>query len=46
MPKNRKMTYSDHQSQASREKKQPPKKKSAQPGPNRSAAPVVRESTD
>jgi len=45
MPKNRKKTYSDHQSEASREKKQPPKKKSAQPDANQVGARIVEEST-
>lgn len=46
MPKNRKKTYSDHQSEASREKKQPPKKKSAPPDANPVAARIVGESKE
>ena len=48
MPKNRKLTYSDRQSQASRDKKQQPKKqnqKRSREDVNQAAARIVREST-
>ena len=38
MPKNRKQTYSDRQSEAARTKKQAPKKKAAQPEKSQGAA--------
>ena len=46
MPKNRKLTYSDRQSQASRDKKQQPKKqnqKRSREDVNQAAARIVRE---
>jgi len=43
MPKDRKMTYSDHQAQASRLKKQTPKKKVIREDVNPAAARNVRE---
>jgi len=47
MPKDRKKTYSDHQSEASRAKKQPKKKEKA-PGEDLSqaGARIVREGTE
>jgi hypothetical protein len=47
MPKDRKKTYSDHQSEASRAKKQPRKKKKTSPEDlNQAAARVVKELTE
>ena len=43
MPKDRKMTYSDHQAQASRLKKQAPKKKVVREDVNPRAAGTVKE---
>jgi len=43
MPKDRKKTYSDHQSEASRAKKQQQKKKA--PRVSQAAARIVREAT-
>jgi hypothetical protein len=47
MPKDRKKTYSDHQSEASRAKKQPKKKEKAPHEEfNQTGARIVRESTE
>jgi hypothetical protein len=43
MPKDRKKTYSDHQSEASRAKKQPNQKKSARVETGQAPAPIVKE---
>jgi hypothetical protein len=45
MPKDRKKTYSDRQSQASRDKKQP-KKKAPHEDVRQAAARIVREATE
>jgi hypothetical protein len=45
MPKDRKLTYSDRQSQATRDKKQAAKKKMAGDNSSQSPAPIVRNST-
>lgn len=45
MPKNRKQTYSDHQSQAARKKKQAAKKKAIREDFSQAAARIVREAT-
>ena len=47
MPKDRKKTYSDHQSEASRAKKQPTKKKQAsREDSSQAAARIVKEATE
>jgi hypothetical protein len=46
MPKDRKKTYSDHQSEASRAKKQPKKKKAPREELGQAAARIVREATE
>jgi len=46
MPKDRKKTYSDHQSEASRAKKQPKKKKASREDFSQAAARIVREATE
>jgi len=43
MPKDRKKTYSDHQSEASRAKKQPNQKKNAREEAGQTPAQVVKE---
>lgn len=45
MPKNRKQTYSDHQSQAARKRKQAAKKKVPREDFSQAAARIVREAT-
>jgi len=45
MPKDRKKTYSDHQSEASRAKKQPKKQKAPREDSSQTAARIVREAT-
>jgi hypothetical protein len=45
MPKDRKKTYSDHQSDASRAKKQPKKKEAPREDVNQAASGTVRELT-
>jgi hypothetical protein len=45
MPKDRKKTYSDRQSQAARDKKRP-KKKTTREDVNHTAARIVREATE
>ena len=46
MPKDRKKTYSDHQSQAARLKKQQAKKKRPREDFSQAAARIVREATN
>jgi hypothetical protein len=43
MPKDRKQTYSDRQSQAARDQKQSAKKKMTGEGSSQAAAPIVRK---
>jgi hypothetical protein len=45
MPKDRKKTYSDHQSEASRVKKQPKKKTAPREDVSQAAAGIAREAT-
>jgi hypothetical protein len=46
MPKDRKKTYSDRQSQAARDKKQSPKKKEPREDLSQAAARTVRQATE
>ncbi len=45
MPKDRKKTFSDHQAEASRAKKQPKKKESAREDLRQAPAPMVKATT-
>jgi hypothetical protein len=46
MPKDRKKTYSDRQSEAARAKKQPKKKKAPREDFSQAAARIVKEATE
>jgi len=46
MPKDRKKTYSDHQSEASRAKKQPKKKKAPHEDFSKAASRIVKDAAE